>query len=102
MESMTIACTRCGATCEGDIILPPIAFTFKHKTGCGHGVGPLAVLPGSKKKTEKKAKTFPEQVNEQIIDEIAKEVKKEEIKVEEKVEEPKFSKKKFKVFSKKD
>ena len=65
---MTIACTRCGATCEGDIILPALAFGFKHNEGCGHGVGPLAVLPGSyKPKAEKK------------------EVK-EEIKVEEKVE----------------
>ena len=47
---MTIACTRCGATQDGDIILPPIAFGFKHNSGCGHGVGPLAVLPGSKPK----------------------------------------------------
>jgi hypothetical protein len=42
---MTIACTRCGATQEGEIILPNIAFKFPHKGGCGHGLGPLSVLP---------------------------------------------------------
>ena len=68
---MTIACTRCGATCDGDIILPAIAFGFKHEAGCGHGVGPLAVLPGSFKGKSKK-----EEVKEE----------KEEIKVEEQVE----------------
>ena len=46
---MTIACTRCGATQEGDIIVPPLAFGFKHHSGCGHGLGPLAVLPSAKK-----------------------------------------------------
>jgi hypothetical protein len=47
---MTIGCTRCGATQEGEIILPQIAFRFPHKKGCGHGIGPLAKVPTSKKK----------------------------------------------------
>lgn len=46
---MTIGCTRCGATCEGDIIVPALAFKFKHNIGCGHGVGPLSVLPTNAK-----------------------------------------------------
>lgn len=46
---MTIACTRCGASEPGEIILPVIAFKFKHNKGCGHGIGPLAKLPGTKK-----------------------------------------------------
>ncbi len=60
---MTIACTRCGASEEGEIILPSIAFAFKHDLGCGHGVGPLTVIKGktpkkveSKKKESKKSK----------------------------------------------
>ena len=68
---MTIACTRCGATCEGDIILPALAFGFTHNSGCGHGVGPLAVLPASFKSKPKK-----EEIKEE----------REEIKVEEVVE----------------
>lgn len=72
---MTIACTRCGATCEGDIIVPPLAFGFKHEAGCGHGVGPLAVLPGSFKPKPQKEE-FSEKSPEP----------KEEIKVEEVVE----------------
>ncbi len=81
---MTIACTRCGATCEGDIIVPPLAFGFKHNSGCGHGVGPLAVLPTSfKPKVEKK------------------EVK-EEVKVEEEVEKVKPRHEKKSRFSKKE
>ncbi len=94
---MTIACTRCGATQDGDIILPALAFGFKHNLGCGHGVGPLAVMPGSaKKKPEKKADTS-------IVDSV-KEVfsSKEETKVEEKVEESKPKKSKSKSFSQKD
>jgi hypothetical protein len=46
---MTIACTRCGASQDGDIILPVITFKFKHNRGCGHGVGPLTLLPSNKK-----------------------------------------------------
>ena len=96
MESMTIACTRCGATCEGDIISPPLAFGFKHNAKCGHGVGPLAVLP-SARKSEKK-------VEVKVIDTIEKpaEFSKEEIKVEEKVEKPKSKRERIKVFGKKD
>ena len=96
MESMTIACTRCGATCEGDIISPPLAFGFKHNAKCGHGVGPLAVLP-SARKSEKKDEIVTN------LQELSKEpTTKEEIKVEEKVEKPKSRKEKIKVFGKKD
>ena len=98
MESMTIACTRCGATQDGDIILPPIAFTFKHNSGCGHGVGPLAILPSSfKKKPEKK-----DEVKVEDTVEKRSEFSKEEIKVEEKIEKPKSKREKIKVFGKKD
>ena len=51
---MPIACTRCGNKEEGEIISPPIAFAFKHGNGCGHGVGPLAVIKGVIKVQEKK------------------------------------------------
>jgi len=54
---MTIACTRCGATCEGDLILPPLAFGFKHESGCGMGVGPLAVIPSARKSEKPKVET---------------------------------------------
>jgi len=54
---MTIACTRCGATCEGDLILPPLAFGFKHELGCGAGVGPLAVIPSARKSEKPKVET---------------------------------------------
>ncbi len=67
---MTIGCTRCGASCEGDVIVPALAFGFKHEAGCGHGVGPLAVLPGSfKPKPKKEEEKTPE----------PKEVKAEEV-----------------------
>jgi hypothetical protein len=97
---MTIACTRCGATCDGDIILPALAFGFKHNSGCGHGVGPLAVLPGF----HKKASVSDE--NKKIF----KELEKEDVKVEDTTdviveETPKKSKskiEKLKVFGKKD
>ena len=94
---MTIACTRCGAQQEGDIILPPIAFTFKHNSGCGHGVGPLAVLPGSVKPKKKEEKPFGESFTEKFVD------KKEDVIVETKEEKPKKSKiEKIKVFGKKE
>ncbi len=101
MESMTIACTRCGATQDGDIILPPIAFTFKHNLGCGHGVGPLAVLPGTaKKKPKTETSEFKKVEGKSDKHVIFDEVK--EIKVEEKVKESKPLKEKIKVFGKKD
>jgi len=53
---MTIACTRCGAKQDGEIILPNIAFKFKHNKGCGHGLGPLSVLPVNAK--AEKTKVF--------------------------------------------
>ena len=53
---MTIACTRCGSSEEGEIILSSIAFAFKHEKGCGHGIGPLTVLPSNKTKKSKKKK----------------------------------------------
>jgi len=83
---MTIACTRCGATCDGDIILPSLAFGFKHEAGCGHGVGPLAVLPGSAK--PRKEETIKQKVDPQAEQDIG------EIKVEEKVEKPRSRDKK--------
>ena len=46
---MTIGCTRCGASQEGNILLPVIVFKFPHKKGCGMGIGPLAVIPTHKK-----------------------------------------------------
>ena len=94
MESMTIACTRCGATQDGDIISPPLAFGFKHNAKCGHGVGPLAVMP-SARKSEKK---ISEKHAEIQAKEIIKEVEKEEIKVEK----PKSKIERIKVFGKKD
>ena len=60
---MPIACTRCGNKQEGEIISPPIAFAFKHGNGCGHGVGPLAVIRGTVKVQEKK-------VTEEQVDKI--------------------------------
>lgn len=111
---MTIACTRCGAQADGEIISPPIAFTFKHNSGCGHGVGPLAVLPGSKPKKEKSVvDVFAEKVGKSF-DEITKDAKDVIIKDEDVVrriedviveESPKKSKskiEKLKVFGKKD
>jgi len=55
---MTIACTRCGAKQEGDIILPNIAFKFKHIKGCGWGLGPLAIIPSAKKMEKLKIETI--------------------------------------------
>jgi hypothetical protein len=73
---MTIGCTRCGATCEGDIILPPLAFGFKHNEGCGHGVGPLAVLPSSKKASDKVNKTIESELKDDIkVEEAPKKTK---------------------------
>ncbi len=92
---MTIACTRCGATQDGDIILPPIAFAFKHERGCGHGVGPLAVMPGSaKKKPKTETSEFKEVTGKSDERIIFDEVK--EIKVEETVDKAKPKKSKFK------
>jgi len=62
---MPIACTRCGNKQEGEIISPPIAFAFKHGNGCGHGVGPLAVIKGTIKVQEKKV--TEEQVDKIIV-----------------------------------
>ena len=54
---MPIACTRCGASEDGEILTAPIAFAFKHDRGCGHGIGPLAVIKGkTPKKQESKSK----------------------------------------------
>ena len=90
---MTIGCTRCGASENGEIITPPIAFAFKHNRGCGHGVGPLAVLPGNKKADKPK-----------VVDTEEKpaEFSKKEIKVEEVVKEKKPQRSKFSSFSKKE
>ena len=58
---MTIGCTRCGAQEDGNILSPPIAFAFKHNDGCGHGIGPLAVIPGTKKPDKpKETRSEPE------------------------------------------
>lgn len=88
---MPIACTRCGAKEDGEIITAPIAFAFKHALGCGHGVGPLAVVKGqvTKKKEEIPHTDSVKQVKEivaeskQTIDDSKKEKKsfKEKIKV---------------------
>ena len=79
---MTIACTRCGAMQDGDIILPSLSFGFKHNPGCGHGVGPLAVLPGSKKplksdfkKLEGEKVVFEEPTTDVIVEEKPKKSK---------------------------
>ena len=113
---MTIACTRCGATEDGNIISAPIAFAFKHNLGCGHGVGPLAVLPSGFKKKSKvekdpdvvisdesefsttKFKIAEGKSEEHFVTELPE--PKEDIKVEEK---PKKSvKEKIKVFGKRE
>ncbi len=66
---MTVACTRCGASAEGEIITPPIAFTFKHERGCGHGVGPLAVIKGkTPKKVESKKESKKEKKSKKLKD----------------------------------
>jgi len=70
---MTIACTRCGASQDGDIIVAPLAFAFKHNSGCGHGVGPLAVIP-SAKKVEKPVEAKKDIPKKEVI--VNKEVKK--------------------------
>ncbi len=84
---MTIGCTRCGATCEGDIIVAPLAFGFKHEPGCGHGVGPLAVIPSAKKSEKPKTETKNEP---------------EPVKVKETVKEPQPEKSERKLFGKKE
>ncbi len=91
---MTIACTRCGATQDGDIISPPLAFGFKHNAKCGHGVGPLAVLPASYKARQKEE--FKKVEKHIIFDEV------KEVKAETKVEKSKSKKEKTKVFGKQD
>ena len=64
---MPIACTRCGNSEDGEILTAPIAFAFEHARGCGHGIGPLAVVKGktpkkveSTKKVKKVKKIEPE------------------------------------------
>jgi hypothetical protein len=100
---MTISCTRCGASQDGDVILPIIAFKFKHNKGCGHGVGPLARMPSNKTKH-----------TESHVEKILKEIEKSDVKVSDvrispkgkPIDElPKKSKskiEKLKVFGKKD
>ena len=83
-----IGCTRCGASEDGEIITAPIAFAFKHNSGCGHGVGPLAVLPPNFKQKSKKDDT--------------PEVEAKEVKVEKQVKENKHGKSKSSSFSKKE
>ena len=79
---MTIACTRCGAKQEGDIILPNIAFKFKHIKGCGHGLGPLAIIPSAKKMEKPKIDTIKtSNFTTTKPNEIVVEVKKEKTKV---------------------
>jgi len=87
MKNMTIACTRCGATCEGDIIVPPLAFGFKHKSGCGHGVGPLAVLPGkAKSKFKEEYHKVEGKKTERIVFDEAKEIVVNKVKKEKNTE----------------
>ncbi len=88
---MTIGCTRCGASEDGEIISPPIAFAFKHNKGCAHGIGPLAVLPSNFKKSKKDDTPKVE----------AKETK-SEVKVEKQVKENKPEKSKSSSFSEKE
>ena len=92
---MTIGCTRCGATQDGDIIVAPLAFAFKHEPGCGHGVGPLAVIPSAKK--SEKPKSTAEKHGEIQAKEVIKEIEKEI-----KVKENKHQKSKFSSFGKKE
>ena len=100
---MTIACTRCGATEDGEIITAPIAFAFKHAPKCGHGVGPLRVIRGKFRELKNKRGEPKEEVKiEKIIPRedfktttLAKEIL-QEIKVEEKPKE------KIKVFGSQD
>ena len=82
---MTIACTRCGSKQDGDIILPNIAFKFKHNKGCGWGLGPLAIIPSAKKMEKPKIDTvetsnFTTTEPNEIVVEV-KESKKEKTKV---------------------
>jgi len=91
---MTIGCTRCGASCEGDIILPSLAFGFKHNLGCGHGVGPLAVVKGQVRKPVQKEES------KQHEEKTAKEIIVEELTP--RVKEVKQESKKHKRFGQKD
>ena len=91
---MTIACTRCGATCDGDIISPPLAFGFKHNAKCGHGVGPLAVMPSARKAEKPKEEIKGESVMTPGTQEIHPYT--DSPKVEETAEKPKQKKSKFK------
>lgn len=105
---MTIGCTRCGVQQEGEILSVPIVFKFPHKKGCGQGIGPLCIVPGSKVKKEapkkdvdlviKDESTFRGKYVEQVKQRISPKGKKID-------EEPKESKpkvEKIKVFGKKD
>jgi hypothetical protein len=91
---MPIGCTRCGAKQEGEILTPPIAFKFPHEKGCGHGVGPLAVIKG------KIAKPKEPTAKEVIVEELKSQI--EEIKVEKVVEKSTQKKEKIKVYGQKD
>ena len=99
---MVIACTRCGAKEDGEILTAPIAFAFKHDKGCAHGVGPLVVLRGQVKKPKEifeGSREMPEstQKSEKSVQERPK-----DIRVEEKPKEKKSIKEKIKVFGKQD
>ena len=94
---MVIACTRCGAKEDGEILTAPIAFAFKHDKGCAHGVGPLVVLRGQVKKPQKIAEVHAERQAKEILKEIDK-----ELKVESEPKEKKSIKEKIKVFGKQD
>lgn len=90
---MTIGCTRCGATEEGSIILPAIAFKFKHNRGCAHGLGPLTLIPANKKL--KKATT-------EKVEAIVEALEKSDVIVEKEIKKSKPIVEKLKVFGKKD
>ncbi len=97
---MVIACTRCGAKEDGEILTAPIAFAFKHASGCGHGVGPLVVLRGQTKKLEIKDVKNTKTVESVMTSGTQTLV--EEIKVESEPKEKKSIKEKIKVFGKQD
>jgi hypothetical protein len=95
---MPIACTRCGAKEDGEILTAPISFAFKHDPGCGHGVGPLVVIKGQIKKT---AEIHAEKQAEEIIKEAEASLKLDkDPKVSTQTATPK--KEKNKTFSQKD
>jgi hypothetical protein len=73
---MPVACTRCGAKQEGEILNVTVAFRFPHEPGCGQGVGPLAIIKGKVSKPKETPKEVPKEksAKEIIVEELKPQV----------------------------